>query len=325
MKILFVCSGNSKDFEIMPFIKEQGESLKRQGIDVDYYSIIGKSFPGYVKAGIRLRKYLRRNHYDLIHAHYALSGWAAIIGSRKTPVVLSLMGDDANGTYVGVNKVSLKSRLFILLTLLIQPFVKAIISKSQNIEKKVYIKRKSYIVPNGINTRNFKPEFNGHSVPGVRNDKKKILFLGNKTRVGKNYSLAQAAVAQLELPNVEFIIPYPLSHQEVPKYLNEADVLVFPSFMEGSPNVIKEAMACNCPIVATDVGDIRWVLGETEGCYISSFDTKEFADKIRLALKYSETVGRTNGMKSIQELGLDSETIAKRIIDIYKKALNKVV
>jgi glycosyltransferase involved in cell wall biosynthesis len=95
--------------------------------------------------------------------------------------------------------------------------------------------------------------------------------------------------------------------------------------MEGSPNVIKEAMACNCPIVATDVGDIRWVLGETEGCYISSFDTKEFADKIRLALKYSETVGRTNGMKRIQELGLDSETIAKRIIDIYKKALNKVV
>jgi len=325
MKILFVCSGNSKVFEIAPFIKEQGESLKRQGIDVDYYPIIGNGIPGYLKAGIRLGKYLRRNHYDLIHAHYTLSGWAALIGSRKTPVVLSLMGDDANGTYVGVNKVSFKSRLFILLTLFIQPFVKAIISKSQNIEKKVYIKRKSYIVPNGINTQKFKPEINGHSDPGVRNGKKKILFLGSKTRVGKNYSLAQAAVAQLELPNVEFIIPYPLSHQEVPKYLNEADVLVFPSLMEGSPNVIKEAMACNCPIVATDVGDVRWVLGDTEGCYISSFDKKEFAEKIRLALNYSETVGRTNGMKRIQELGLDSETIAKRIIDIYKKALNIVV
>src|SRR6186997_998803 len=102
MKVLFVSSGNNKNFDIVPFIKEQGESLKLQGIEIDYYPIIGKGIKGYIKAGFRLRKYLKDNPYDLVHAHFILSGWAAIIGSGKIPVVLSLMGSDAYGEYIGV-------------------------------------------------------------------------------------------------------------------------------------------------------------------------------------------------------------------------------
>jgi glycosyltransferase involved in cell wall biosynthesis len=323
MKVLFVCSGNSKNFEIVPFIKAQGESLKRKGIDIDYYPIIGKGLTGYVKAGLKLRKYLKKNRYDLIHAHYTLSGWAAIIGAGKIPVVLSLMGDDAYGTYVGVNKVRWSSRYSTFLTWLIQPFTKAIISKSQNMEKYVYIKRKSHIVPNGIDLQKFKPELkNNPAVNGSQTGKKKVLFLGSRTNIRKNYTLAEAAVEQLDLPNVELINPYPVSHNEIPKWLNSADILVVPSLMEGSPNVVKEAMACNCPIVATDIGDIKWVLGETEGCYVSSFKEKEFTEKLRLALKFSETNGRTNGAERIKKLGLDEGTIAKRVIEIYNAVLH---
>jgi len=321
MRVLFVCSGNSKNFEIIPFIKEQGESLRRLGIHVDYYPIVGKGVLGYLKAGLKLRRYLRTDYYDLIHAHYTLSGWAAILGSGKTPVVLSLMGDDANGTYIGVNRVSLKSRFLVLLTFLIQPFVKAIISKSENIEKKVYLKNKSYIVPNGVNMQTFRPFGNIQACNSTGSRKRKVLFLGNKCRVGKNFPLAKEAVALLNSAEVELVVPFPLSHQEVPKYLNEADVLVFPSLMEGSPNVVKEAMACSCPIVATDVGDVKWVIGNTEGCYIADFDAKEFAEKVRLALKFAEVRGRTTGAERIKELGLDAETIAKRINNIYTKVL----
>jgi teichuronic acid biosynthesis glycosyltransferase TuaC len=324
MRVLFVCSGNSKNFDIIPFIKEQGESLKKQGIDVEYFPVIGKGFLGYLKAGFNLRKYLKKNQYDLIHAHFTLSGWSAVIGSGKTPVVLSLMGSDAYGEYIGVNKVQFSSRFSTLLTWLIQPFVKAIISKSANIEKYVYLKQKSYTIPNGINKEKFKPELKyAQANQGLKNGKKQVLFLGSKANVRKNYPLAQSAVAQLGLPDVELINPYPISHDEIPKYLNSADVLVVPSLMEGSPNVVKEAMACNCPIVATDMGDVKWVLGETKGCYVSSFDPKDFAEKLRLALKFSETYGRTKGEQRIKELGLDAETIAKRVIDIYKIALGK--
>lgn len=323
MKVLFVCSGNCKDFEIVPFIKEQGESLKKEGIAVDYYPVVGKGLFGYVKAGLRLRKLLRKKHYDLIHAHFTYSGWSALIGAgRKMPVVLSLMGSDANGEYKGEKKVIVKSRISSFLTWLIQPFVKAIISKSFNIEESVYQKHKSFVIPNGVNMQKFKPRLvhtnsNGSSV----NAKKKVLFLGNKTRPGKNFALVQAAVQRLN--DVELICPYPVLHNDVPYHLNEADVLVLPSFMEGSPNVIKEAMACNCPIVSTDVGDVKWVIGKTKGCYIASFDVEDFGEKIKMAINFSQTNGRTNGRQRIIDMGLDMNTVAQRIIDVYRRSLDE--
>ena len=323
MKVLFVCSGNSKDFDIIPFIKEQGESLKSEGIEVDYYPVKGKGLLGYVKAGFRLRNFLRKKQYDLIHAHFTYCGWTALIGAgRKTPVVLSLMGTDANGEYKGKNKVILKSRISSFLTWLIQPFVSAIISKSSNIEESVYRKHRSFIIPNGVNIQKFKPQpLDANSSHLFENGKKKVLFLGSKTKTGKNFPLAQAAVQQLEMQHIELVCPYPIAHNDIPQYLNEADVLVFPSFMEGSPNVIKEAMACNCPIVATDVGDVKWVIGETKGCYIASFDPKDFAEKIRIAIETPRVNGRTNGRQRIIDLGLDTDTVAKRIIEVYKKSI----
>ena len=322
MKVLFVCSGNSKEFEIIPFIKEQGESLKSEGIHVDYYPVKGKGLMGYIKAGFRLRKHLKQKNYNLIHAHFTYSGWTALIGaSGKMPVVLSLMGTDANGEYKGKNKIVLSSRVSSFLTWLIQPFVKAIISKSDNIEESVYQKEKSFIIPNGVNMQKFQPLLlQQNTYTFQTNGKKKALFLGSKTKSGKNFPLAEAAVQQLE--NVELVCPFPVNHSDVPKYLNEADVLVFPSFMEGSPNVIKEAMACNCPIVSTDVGDVKWVFGETKGCYIASFDPKDFATKIKQAIDSPPVNGRTNGRQRIIELGLDQETVAKRIKAVYQKALD---
>jgi glycosyltransferase involved in cell wall biosynthesis len=104
--------------------------------------------------------------------------------------------------------------------------------------------------------------------------------------------------------------------------MNASDVLILSSLHEGSPNVIKEAMACNCPIVTTNVGDVKWVLDNTDGCYISSFDPKEYVEKIKLALEFSEKNGRTKGRDRIIELGLDSVTIAKKIINVYQKVLS---
>jgi teichuronic acid biosynthesis glycosyltransferase TuaC len=324
MKVLFVCSGNNSVFEIIPFIKEQGESLIKEGVDVDYYPVVGKGLTGYIKAGFRLRKLLRKTPYDLIHAHFTYCGWAAIIGAgTRLPVVLSLMGSDANGEYKGKNKVVASSWISALLTWLIQPFVKAIISKSPNIEASVYLKHKSFIVPNGVNMEKFKPALMKTNSNAETDDgKTKVLFLGSKTKSGKNFPLVQAAIKHLGWEDVELVCPYPVAHNEVPGYLNEADVLVFPSFMEGSPNVIKEAMACNCPIVSTDVGDVSWVIGKTKGCYLASFDPQDFAKKIALAINFSQTHGRTKGRRRIMDLGLDLDTVAKRIMAVYKKITN---
>lgn len=323
MKILFVSSGNSDFFKISPFIKAQGESLREKGIELAYFSIMGKGARNYYRNIRPLREHLRENSYDLIHAHYSLCGWVAILASGKIPVVLSLMGDDAQGTFNGNNSIDVKSRFLILLTLMIQPFVRAVISKSKNLEKVVYRKKESYLIPNGVMLSQFKIFKGGcREELGLEKEKKYVLFLGDPSDPNKNFALAGAAVQLLKRPDVALINVYKTSHDKVVKYLNSVDAFVLCSFGEGSPNVVKEAMSCNCPMVTTDVGDAAWIVGETQGCYVASFDPRDFAEKLASAIDYSETKGRTPGRARIIELGLDAESIAERIKEVYQNIID---
>ncbi|GAP42362.1 glycosyltransferase [Lentimicrobium saccharophilum] len=320
MRVLFVSSGNSRDFSIAPFIKAQGDSLERLGIDVLYFPLIGKGLLGYVRSAYKLNKFVRKNAVDIVHAHYTLSGWTSVLAHPKKPIILSLMGSDAYGEYIGHNKVRKSSYYLVILTWLIQPFVKAIICKSKNIEKYVYLKNKSKIIPNGIllekvivNDKGFRDEL------GLDPTKKYILFLGNLNDIRKNFKLVKDSCELLNIENVEIITPYPVAHDIAIKYLNSVDVLVVPSFMEGSPNVVKEAMACNCPVVATDVGDIKWLFGNEPGYFISDFSAADTASKITNALDFADKYRKTNGRARLIKLGLDSETIAHRIIQVYQE------
>lgn len=321
MKVLFVSSGNSSSHDVATFIKVQANSIARQGVAIDFFPIIGKGIIGYLKGAVQLRRFVKTSSCDLIHAHYTLSGWSAVLALTGKPIILSLMGSDAYGSYIGVNRVSFLSRFQILLTYLIQPFVKSIISKSEHINSFVYIKHKSHIIPNGIDLKTLievkelkKTTFD------LATDKCNILFLGYKKSVRKNYKLLEKALSLINY-DINVIAPYPTTHNLVFNYLNTVDLIVVPSLMEGSPNVVKEAMACNCPVVATDVGDIRWLFGNEPGHYITSFDPNDVAEKIKLALQFAKERGRTNGRQRIIELGLDSETVAKRIIEVYNSVL----
>lgn len=323
LKVIFVFSGNSSNFGIAPFIKAQGESLKDFGIDIQYFPLEGRGILGYLKEASRLRKYLKKKPVDIIHAHYTLSGWAAVLSFPRQPVVLSLMGDDANGTYTGPGAISYKSQYLKLLTYAIQPFVASIISKSKNIEVSVFRKKISYLIPNGVQIERF------NDVPGgcrdelsLNSGKKYILYLADKKNKNKNYQLVKNALSFINRSDVEILAPFPIRHEQLIKYFNAADVFVLSSFMEGSPNVVKEAMSCNCPIVSTDVGDVKWVLGDTEGCFLASFDPVDFAEKITMALDFASETGRTRGRNRILALGLDSDTIARKIITVYRKVIN---
>ena len=91
--------------------------------------------------------------------------------------------------------------------------------------------------------------------------------------------------------------------------------------MEGSSNVIKEAMACNCPIVTTNVGDAAWVTGDTPGCYFTGFDPAGMVEKLTTAQSFAEKHNRTPGHNHLLQLRLDEASIATRIINIYKPVL----
>ena len=203
---------------------------------------------------------------------------------------------------------------------LIQPFVAAIIAKSENIYRKIRRKKITSQNPNGVDIDLFKAtdKKQARRELGLEPGKRYVLSLANPQHYWKNPGLARKAVKLLNDSDVELLTPYPVEPGEVAKYLNASDVFISTSFMEGSSNVIKEAMACNCPIVATDVGDAAWVLGQTPGCYLTSFDPDEIAGKLQSALAFAQTHNRTIGRRRIIELGLDLQTTAKRIVEVYQ-------
>ncbi len=323
MKVLFVFSGNSQAFPVSPFTHAQAESLRARGVEVDYFPIRGKGWKNYLKNIGPLRRHLKANRYDIVHAHYSLCGWVVVLAAMgRVPIVVSLMGDDAQGTFVGPGRITWQSRLPILLTYLIQPFVHAVIAKAPDLARVVWRRHLAHVIPNGVRLEQFERIPGGcREALGLHPDRQYVLFLGNPEDPNKNIALVRQAVALIGRADVELLHPYPIRHEQVVQYLNSVDVLALCSFGEGSPNVIKEAMACDCPIVSTPAGDAAWVMGDTAGCYVASYEPALFAEKLSEALHYARRQGRTRGRERLLALGLDAETVAWRIESVYRQVL----
>ena len=137
-------------------------------------------------------------------------------------------------------------------------------------------------------------------------------------RRAPDLDIIEEAVGRLQVHDaeVQLLLLIEKPHQVVPQYLCAADVLVLASDFEGSPIVIKEAMACNLPIVSTDVGDVADLIGDTEGCYLCKQTAEDVADKLRRALSFGR---RTEGRRAVQHLSLPA--IADRIIEVYREVL----
>tara|TARA_Y100001936_G_C16085305_1_gene681217 strand:- start:716 stop:1690 length:975 start_codon:yes stop_codon:yes gene_type:complete len=313
MKILFVDSGNK--VLPAPFVESQRLSLMNEDVLVNSFKIKGKGVIGYLKNIKLLKKELKREQYDVIHAHYVYAAWLARLTFTSIPIVLSFMGTDVYGTVNREGKTKLKGLINTFLSILIQPLVAKIIVKSKNLSRYVYLRKKMKIIPNGVNLEKFKPINRSYCRDRLKIDNKKyIMFLGDKNNYRKNFNLLKQCINALAKKNIFLLeIPYPVDPKIVPLYLNACDVVVLTSFLEGSPNIIKEAMACNQPIVSTNVGDVEWVIGEVEGCFLSKYNHVDLTNKIIEAMSFKKTQGR----KKIKKLLLDEKDISKKILKIY--------
>jgi len=305
MKVLFVSSGNSIEW-ISPIIKNQAESLIHQGIQLYFFTIRGRGVKGYLKAIIALKKHLKHKKYDVVHAHYSLSGYVASFAGAK-PLVVSLMGSDV--------KVKSYSRFVIELFNLF--FWSKILVKSKDMKRTIDLKE-ALIIPNGVNFNEFKTIDKNIALKKTNWDstKKHILFAANPNRPEKNFKLGKEAFDLLDSNEIELHYLENIPNNKMINYYNSSDVVLLTSLWEGSPNVIKEAMACNIPIVSTDVGDVKEVIGNTRGCYLTKNDPENISVKIKEALNFN---GKTTGSCNIKYL--DSKVIASKIIKIYSSIL----
>ena len=306
MKIMFVSSGKAGG--VGHVVRNQGESLKKAGIEVDYF-LIHPGLAGYIRDIPRLRRAAAGREYDIVHAHYSLSGFVAMFAGCQA-LIVSLMGSD----------IFMSGLLRILIRFLHGRRWNATIVKTREMAETLGIKE-ALVIPNGVDLSRFKPlpMAEAREYLGYPADKKIVILISITDKPVKNIELASEAVRHLNDPEIDFRIVRGVPNEEIPYYLNAADVMILTSKWEGSANVIKEAMACNCPIVSTDVGDVKWVTDALEGCYISSFKPSALAKNLNKALVFGT---RTSGRERIIRLGLDSESITLRVKELYEKIQN---
>lgn len=309
MKILFVLSGN-KDKTSGP-VYNQAASIRNYApdVEIELFSVKGKGARGYLNNIRSLRRKVRAYDPDLIHAHYSFCGFLSALSFTGKPVLTSLMGSDL--------KLKWHWRLVLFL---MSGFWKAIIVKSKAMYKSYWL-AETHVIPNGVDLEKYPclEKTQAREQLGLSRDKIYVLFLADPQRKEKNFRLAKQAFKALEMPDAELLVKYQIPHEHTRLYYYAADALLLSSLYEGSPNVVKEAMVCNCPIVATPVGDVEWLFGETEGHFIAGFDVPAFSGMMNKAIGYAREKDRTRGRERIRELGLDAETVTEKIVTLYQR------
>jgi N-acetyl sugar amidotransferase len=309
MKILIVCSGNSFDknnFDIRqhhPFIFEQVLMLQERGVEFEYFYIQGKGFAGYLKNWIRLWDHLRNNSYTIIHAHNGLSAFISVL-QPFCKTIVTFHGSDINQrkTRALSNFASLMAYYRIFVT--------------SELYDKLYIKPSGNysIIPCGINLDTFFPidKNEARRSLDLKENISYVLFSSHFLNSSKNYPLAKKAMSLV--PDAQLLELKDRSRQEVNLLLNAVDVLLLTSPYEGSPQVIKEAMACNCPVVSTNAGEVKAIFNNTDNCYVCPSDPEELAEKIKLLL---QNPVRTKGRHSVARF--DNKIIIEKILNIYRR------
>lgn len=308
MKVLIVANYNLGNFS--PFVIEQMTALRNEDVEVDTYGIVGKGLIGYLRNVRGIRRKISDYKPNLIHAHYGLSGLCANL-QRKVPVITTYHGSDVHsgGWILKLSQIAMRLSAYNIF-----------VSKKMQ-ELSEYQKSNTCILSCGIdlNTIHEVPRDMAREQLGLDDEQNIGLFSGAFDNDIKNYPLAKAAVDKLA--DVKLIELKGYSREEVNLLMNACDFLLTTSFRESGPLVVKEAMACGTPIVSVDVGDVKEIIGDTDGCYIAERNADDIADKIHMALTCK---GKTNGRQRIIDLGLNNEFVAKKLITIYEEVIRNV-
>ena len=304
MKVLVVYSNNSN--RMAPFIAEQVDSLRRLGTTIETFGVLGKGIAGYFKNRTKLLQKIKSFQPDLIHTHYGLSGLLANL-QRQIPVITTYHGSDINNAKVlRFSKIAMQLSKYNI-------FVSEKNRKIANAEKKCSV------IPCGLDTMLFHPMDKADCRKSLNlNERKKyILFAGSFDNRVKNPDLAQMSVALLG-NDVELLELKGYNRTQVAQLMNAVDACLMTSHSEGSPQFIKEAMMCNCPIVSVDVGDVKEMLAKTRNCFITASQADEIAAKLKIVLKCDD---RTDGSERITQLNISLDAVALKLMELYGKVI----
>lgn len=242
--------------------------------------------------------------YDLVHANNGLTAPSALL-QPKRPIVVSFWGSDLMGRMGWMSKNCAR-------------FYDERIVMSEEMASLLH--GESHVIRHGIDLSQFQPIDQDYAQERVGWDPETahVSFPYNPSRRVKNHPLAKRVVERvastLSLP-VDLKIVNKVPHEEIPYYMNAADVLLLTSRREGSPNAVKEAMACNLPVVATEVGDVNERLAGVRNSHVGRTES----ELVEYLITVLQDGCRSNGREHVQDLSL--EHMGERILDVYEMAM----
>nr|WP_281720541.1 glycosyltransferase [Nitrosomonas nitrosa] len=308
------------------FIEQQVLGLRRIGIDVEVMHVdrCESGMHSYFAMGAELQSRITQFQPNVVHAMYG-----GVMAERVTrfvkrrPTVVSFCGSDLLGEYLSGSIRRISSEYGILASHIAARRAVGIVVKSRNLEEALpatISRSKVRIIPNGIDLERFRPlnQVDCRNKLGWDSNKFHILFPTNAGDPRKRLYLAQAAMDKANRSglNAEIHQLRGVPHEEVPVWLNASNVVLLTSLHEGSPNIIKEALACNVPVVSVDVGDVSERVEGIEGCYIARPDADDLGIKLGLV---GARGGRITGRERMQALSL--EQTAQYLRSCYHEVL----
>ncbi len=323
LRILFVTTQWSETDEAKsaPFVGREIESLRAHGLDVDVFTYTGGwSFFAYLRAIRQLHARLRQAPYDVVHARF---GQCGLVGraQRKVPVVITYGGSDVQGVLTASMSMRLKIWTLRSVSWVLSLLADEVIVVSRHLGEKLP-RRYYHVIPSGIDFTVFRPidRQQARIQLALPPDKPLVLFVGNPDNEQKRFSLAERAFERAAASiDAELVVLTGQPSARVPLFMNACDVLLLTSFQEGSPNVVKEALACNLPVVSVNVGDVRERIGAIEGCVLCESSAPEvLADALLTVLKHPRRLASRELIRD-----LDGTVLAEKVIDVYRRALAK--
>ena len=300
-------------------LARQIESLRARGVDVDVLEVRGAAKLKYLRHMPELRD--RAAFADIVHGHYGFSGWLARSQFKK-PVVISFMGCDLLGNRQPDGRISWGGQLEVSINRQVARTAAAVIVKSREMAS-VLRPVESHVVPNGVDMELFRPRDRdaARASLGWELGRAYVLFPADPKNRRKGFAIAQAAVAEASAATgteAELVALHGVQPATVPTYMNACDVMLLASHHEGSPNVVKEAMSSNLPVVAAQVGDVRELFARAVGYVACNRDPTTLGRELAALLAQAEP---TDGRAPLEKLGLDLDTVAGRLVGIYEQVL----
>ena len=147
----------------------------------------------------------------------------------------------------------------------------------------------------------------------LENVGKIILFGSSRKRSVKNFNLTHRALLKLPKNTYKLLCLENIPHICVPYILNASDIMVLTSFFEGSPNIVKEALACNLPVISVDVGDVKKNISKFDGCQIVEDNPLLISE----AIKHNLENNNDYIFESISDFSIKKSS--QKLISLYKE------